>query len=31
VTPFDPIDVALTVTRILENLGIPHTIGARLC
>jgi hypothetical protein len=26
-TAFDPIDVALTVSRILDELGIAHTIG----
>ena len=27
---FDPIEVALTVTRILENLDVPNTIGGSI-
>ena len=29
-SPIDPIEVALTVTRILDGLGIAHTIGGSI-
>ena len=28
--PVDPIEVALAVTRVLDDLGIPHTIGGSI-